>query len=252
MTRPQSLPPDAPVGGQSAGEIHETLRRRIACLQEARLRNDRKTSSSGCGALDQLLPRRGFCRGTLTEWLAAGWGHGAETLAFQAAGHACREGEALVVLDARRRFYPPGAAWLGIAPEQLIVVRAAGQSDHTWAADQSLRCPGVGAVVVWPEKLDGRTFRRMQLAAEEGGSLGFLIRPQRVQREPSWADVRLLIEPLPPAAYAAGRRLKIRLLRCRGAADDRCLEVEIDDETHAVYPLAQLAHRTTPRRATGA
>ena len=51
----------------------EKLRRRIARLESGAKRHGGDSPvSSGCEALDGLLPERGFCRGTLVEWLSAG------------------------------------------------------------------------------------------------------------------------------------------------------------------------------------
>lgn len=220
----------------------EALRQQISRLERSRPGGGDGPISSGCGPLDRLMPGGGFRRGTVTEWLAAGEGSGATGLALAAARQACREGGALVVLDRRREFYPPAAVRLGIELQGLIVVRAGSQADDRWALDQALRCRGVAAVVAWPEKLDGRTFRRLQLAAEEGGGLGLLIRPPAARREPSWADVRLLVEPLPVGpALSVKRRLRIHLLRCHGAASGRSVDLEIDDETRTVHLAARLA-----------
>jgi protein ImuA len=187
--------------------------------------------------LDAILPERGFRGGTLVEWLADGEGTGVVTLALQAACRACRSGGGLVVVDRSREFYPPAAVRLGIEPDRLIVVYPAGKADHDWALDQSLRSGAVAATVAWPDardgQLDGRTFRRLQLAAEEGGGLGLLIRPVAARPLPSWADVRLLVEPLPSTSpYGLRRRCRVFLLRCRGGPSDRFVNVEIDDETH--------------------
>jgi hypothetical protein len=210
------------------------------------------TLSSGCPALDQVLLEKGFRPGTLVEWLFCGEGDGTAMLAFRAAVGAFRAvagtgrgGGVVVVLDRSGEFYPPAAAAQGIEPDRLIVVHPGNQADHTWALDQALRCPAVAAVVAWPEscggKLDGRTFRRLQLAVEQGGGLGLLIRPQGVRRQPSWADVRLLIESLPSLApYGWPRRMRVVLLRCRGGghhvpmvvAGEQTVEVEIDHEAH--------------------
>jgi len=231
----------------------EQLRRQIGRLEQLQCCGDDRPVSSGCGPLDRLLPERGFRRGTLIEWLAAGEGSGVETLALGAAVGACGDGAALVVLDRRREFYPPAAARLGIELQNLIVVYATGEADNAWALDQTLRCPGVAAVLAWPDKLDGRSFRRLQLAVEDGGGLGLLIRPPAARHEPSWADVRLLVEPLP--AFSSGdfkRRLRIHLLRCRGGTDGRSVDVEIDDETHTVHLAPRLAAATNYRRAAGA
>ena len=231
----------------------ETLRREIARLERSRFRGGDRPISSGCVPLDRLLPEGGFRRAALAEWLSAGEGSGATTLALAAARQACRDGGALVVLDRRREFYPPAAVRLGIEPEELIVVQAGSQADEHWALDQTLRCRGVAAVLAWPERLDGRTFRRLQLAAEEGGGLGLLIRPLVARGEPSWADVRLLVEPLPAEPLLSRkRRLRIHLLRCRGGAAGRSIDLEIDDETCSVHLAARLAPPAAYADAAGA
>jgi len=234
----------------------EALRQQIAQLEDCRRWEGAGSLSSGCRPLDDILPERGIRRGTLVEWLAQGEGSGAGTLAWLAAREACRSGGAVVVLDARRDFCPTAAVRMAIEPERLIVVRADTAGDTFWALDQALRCGAVAAALAWPEaqngKLDGRTFRRWQLAAEESGVLGLLIRPAAVRHEPSWADVRLLVEPLPGVGLVSNvpdpnvpdpkrRRLRIHLLRCRGMGDRRNVDVELDDETLPVHLAAQLA-----------
>jgi hypothetical protein len=238
--------------GSSRRRFVEALRREIAKWEGARRLDQEAPVSSGAAAIDRLLPAGGFHRGTLVEWLAAGDGSGVESLALVAAREACRDGGALVVLDRAGDFYPPAAVRLGIEPQGLIVVRVANEADHAWATDQVLRCPAVAAVVAWPERLEAKTFRRLQLAAEQGGSLGLLIRPERVRHEPSWADVRLLIEPLPTSSPVGDRRLKVQLLRSRGGASGGSVEVEIGDETRTVHLAPQLAAAADHRRAAGA
>jgi protein ImuA len=222
----------------------EALRQEIARLEGVLPIRTAPPVTSGCRALDLALPEEGFRGGTLIEWLAAGEGTGAATLALLAASQACREGGSLVVLDRSRDFYPPAAIRLGIEPARLIIVQTDNQADHHWALDQALRCPAVAAVLAWPEAMDGgmdgHTFRRLQLAVEEGGGLGLLLRPETVRHQPSWADVRLLVEPLPDdSPYGQKRRLRIHLLHCRGAANQRQVDVEIDDETHPVFMAAR-------------
>jgi hypothetical protein len=222
--------------------------------------------SSGCPAIDRALPEKGFRRGTLVEWLG-GEGDGTATLAFRAAASALRAaggdgcGGTVVVLDRSGEFYPPAAVAQGIEPARLMVVHPGNQADHTWALDQALRCPAVAAVIAWPDgaikgnkgnrphlpegaahkwklsPLLPRTFRRLQLAVEQGGGLGLLIRPESVRSQPSWADVRLLVESLPSGSpYGWPRRMRVVLLRCRGGRGEQTVEVEINHET---YPLPE-------------
>ncbi|MCE5267685.1 MAG: hypothetical protein LLG00_07350 [Planctomycetaceae bacterium] len=236
----------------------EELRERVAQLEAPRRCQDSPVGS-GCEAVDKLLPDGGFRRGSLVEWLAADEGIGASTLALLAAREACQDGGMLAVLDARGEFCPTAVVRLGIGTEQLLVIRPQGTADHDWAVDQVLHSPAIGAALVWPRKADVRTLRRWQLAAEAGGTLGLLLRPEAARSEPSWADVRLLVEcvadgqgelPIAETSLAsnpwhtdiAGRErrfLRITLLRCRGATAGRCVEVELDDETYRVHPLEQ-------------
>jgi protein ImuA len=229
------------VANLRGGAIHlETLRRRIARLESgARRHRGDPPVASGCVALDNLLPEQGFCRGTLVEWFSAGEGSGAGTLALLAAERACREGGVLAVFDFHREFCPPAAVRLGIEPRQLLVVHADTVADNHWAIDQALRSPAVAAVLAWPERLDDRTFRRWQLSAEEGGCLAMLLRPEAARSEPSWADVRLLVEPLPVATTLRSRKrlLRISLLRCRGGNVGCGIDVELDDETYCLHSL---------------
>lgn len=100
----------------------------------------------------------------------------------------------LLVLDTTGDFYPPAVAAFGLDPERLIVVRTANRRDAFWVMDQSLRCPGVGAVLAFLPELDERQSRRLQLAAESSGSIGLLLcGPQKKGR--SFAAVRILLEP---------------------------------------------------------
>ena len=250
MSSSKPKPVSSVIRGQAPGRLVRALRRQVAQIEGARRPGDEEPISSGCPALDCLLPSGGFRRGTLVEWLEAAEGTASGTLALLTAAEACRDGGVLVVLDQRREFYPPQAVRLGIDPEHMIVVQPDGRKDSAWALDQALRCSAPAAVLGWPEKLDGRTFRRLQLAAEIGGGLGLLIRPQTARAEPSWADVRLLVEPVtsPGDAWV----MNVQLLHCRGARSGGSIRVEIDDETSAVHPLAQLAPGPAESRAAGA
>ncbi len=225
----------------------ERLRRQIFHLEGSRFRGGDGVVSSGCRPVDELLPEEGLHRGAVVEWFSAGDGVGASALALLAAREACGEGGRLVVVDARREFYPPALIRFGIPMEQFLVVHAVGLADHLWALDQSLRCRGVAAVLAWPEQLDGRTFRRLQLAAEEGGGLGLFVRSAAARNAPSWAATRFLVESLPIAAARHGwRRVRIRVLRCRNGIGGRSVAVEINDDGYKTHSVPLAARRAKP------
>ncbi|MEZ6102235.1 MAG: hypothetical protein R3E01_25135 [Pirellulaceae bacterium] len=106
---------------QNAGDLSTTLQALQARVQQLEGRGgvggvgqDRKVVSSGCVALDRLLPGGGFATGQLVEWLGEGWGSGVGTLAFWMASRAVGEGRALVVVDRQRKFYPPAVVYRGV------------------------------------------------------------------------------------------------------------------------------------------
>ena len=242
---------------QWEGEYHEKMHGQAAML-----------ISSGCSALDEFLPAGGFVPGQLVEWIDVGFqnnhlknhrqgsphsnfyrgGSGIETLVFQIACQAAlsagksrrlQQPGTIVVLDTTNDFYPPAAAAWGVDLRKLIMIRCHAfdawetsrrqrRADIIWTLDQCLRCPAVIAVWCYLPHLDARSFRRLQLAAEEGGSVGLLIRDAAAQTQPSWADLRLAVKSLPATEHW---RWEIEILRSRPAAAGKRTFVELDANT---------------------
>jgi len=203
----------------------------------------RETVATGFSSLDHLLPAGGVRRGSLIEWLAGG----AECLAGGDAGGAislacavaCRladprwaeqslasQASTIVVVDRGQRFYPPAVIpWLdaladatgkGGGRPHLVVARPSRDDDELWTIDQALRCPGVAAVLAWPNRIHATAMRRWQLASRSSGAVGLLVRGLSERRsggEPTWADAKLAISPVAgkPDADLAVRRLRISL-----------------------------------------
>lgn len=217
-------------------EVVAGLRENIRSIEGGRgWRRDRRAFSSGCPALDRLLPEAGIVRGSLIEWLSDGAGSGAATLAMMVAREAASRGGVLVVMDSQKRFYPPAAAALGIDLERTIVVRTPRVQDEMWALDQVLRCPGVTVAYAAVDKLDWRWFRRLQLAAENGGSLGLLLRPAWVHGQPSWSHVQLLVQPRPSQGP---RRWCLEVTHCQGRTPEGTVELELDEADGVVRAKA--------------
>ena len=139
------VPDDAAKG---IGQLRADLAHRLATATKATAtKSVHQAVTSGCLSLDDLLPDKGFPRGTFVEWLGEGAGSGAGFLALVAAREACREGGVAVVIDTPRRFYPPAAAAWGLELSRLLLVRPQSEKDLYWAVDQALRCPRVSAVL---------------------------------------------------------------------------------------------------------
>jgi hypothetical protein len=215
------------------------LREKVAKLQGTSFESGQEIVSSGNRHLDRLLPRGGFARGTLVEWIAQRPRNGAATLALFAAQEAAKQGGYVVVLDRQRQFYPPAAAAWGLSLRRTLVVRAANDRDEMWAIDQSLRCPAVAAV--WASlahlgrKLDTQCLRRWQLAAEQSGALGLLIRSAEARQLPCWSDAQLQASPCGGHGDEETWRLRVELLKVRGGAAGGMVQLEL----HAGQPWSE-------------
>jgi protein ImuA len=193
--------------------------------------------SSGCQELDGCLPDGGYAPGTIIEWIEPTFGCGGIYLAIAAARQAMADGKYLVVIDPQQRFYPPAAQAMGIPIERLIVLRPDSESDLMWSIDQALRCSAVGAVVAHLERVSELQARRFQLAAEQGQALGCWLRPWKIQRAPSWAEIQWLVQPVSnhPSRFSGKppnvRRIGLESLRMRGGVVGRRWTLAIDTQS---------------------
>jgi protein ImuA len=209
-----------------------TVTERLPALRQALLSGpERGTFSAApvsCGAdLDGAWPQGGLRQGSLVEWLGETEGCGWGTFAFAAACRAIAEGGTLAIVDRERTFFPPAAAALGIDLAEIVMLRPASDREALWAFDQALRCPAVSVVWGRVETLSSRAYRRLQLSAEEGGTVGFLLRSTRTLSQPSWCDFAVAVRALP-----TGRNLRYRLeiVRSRDGKTGVSTDFEIDDD----------------------
>jgi protein ImuA len=141
--------------------------------------------------------------------------------------------------------YGPGIARLGLPPDRLILVEAAKPAELLWAMEEGARTKGLAAVVADGISPDLTASRRLQLAAEAGGGLAFLLTTGR-QNAPSTALTRWFVGSAPsqPEADGPGRPCwKIELWRCRGGGRPQEWMVEWDDAALSLSVVSQMADR---------
>ena len=147
--------------------------------------------------------------------------------------------------------YGPGIARLGLPPDRLILVEAAKPAELLWAMEEGARTKGLAAVVADGVSPDLTASRRLQLAAEAGSGLVFLLATGR-QNIPSTALTRWFVGSAPsrPEADGPGRpRWKIELWRCRGGGRPQDWMVEWDNAALSLSVVSQMADR--PLAAAG-
>jgi protein ImuA len=212
-----SMPPPAPLDRPA---LISALRARIARME--RIGAAEALAARGEDAvplnttIDSALPWGGLPRASLHEILAAEPGAAAGFAALLLA----RAGGTVLWIAAEPDAWPPGLARFGLTPDRLVLVQAPREADALWAMEETLRCPAVGAALLVAGELDLTAARRLQLAAEAGGVLGLLLRPDTDGAAPTAALTRWRIDAAP--SDSASRHefgdpaWSLHLLRCRG------------------------------------
>jgi hypothetical protein len=169
---------------------------RVWKLKDASATPSRPVWSTGRSALDARLPGSGWPTASLVEVLLETTGLGEVQLFLPAlveCQHRTDEASWIVWIAPPHEPYAPALAQQGIELERLLVVRPASATEALWAAEQALSSGVCAAVLLWLQGTDDRWLRRLKLAAEAGGALGVLFRPERHRFESSPASLRLLL-----------------------------------------------------------
>jgi hypothetical protein len=238
-----------------------------------------KSFATGLEALDALAPRHSFARGAVHELLFdANDGQPrfvAAMLAQAAAEHdesrryggtearrvpssgsdALRASSAfvpscllpIVWTDPRHEIYPPALAALGFDLTKLYSLHPPTEADEAWAVAECLRCRGVGAVIAAPPRMSRIVARRLQLAAERGGSVGILLRQTGRNDSIYAAATRWKVSPHPGERTI--QRWKIQLLHGHGGRVNQTVILEWCRETNTVRATEKLADRPVAAQA---
>jgi cell division inhibitor SulA/protein ImuA len=150
---------------------------------------------TGFPALDALLPGGGWPRGALTEILPERDGIGEFSLLAPALARLSRQDLWLAFIAPPHLPYAPALAAAGIDLAQVVMIRPEKSGDILWAMEQTLRSGSCSAILAWPPLLTERGARRLQLAAEAGGSWGVYFSPATLVTAASPAALRLALYP---------------------------------------------------------
>lgn len=215
----------------------------------------------GIPALDALWPDGGLPMAALHEAQGTTLAGFAVASAF-AAAIAGRIGKPVLWCTTQAELYAPGLAQIGLPVSKLVIVRARSSTETLAVMEESLRHASLGCVIGETSRLDLTSSRRLQLAAESGGTMAFALRRPRTTTalESLAAASRWQLSAVPSTPHhipQAGRaRWKIELLRSRSGHTGSWI-VEAPDAQgylHLPSPLAdgiEVAPAVTRRRAAG-
>ena len=171
--------------------------------------------------LDAQLPGGGWPRAALTELLTRQRDIGELRLLLPALARLSKDDKWVVLVAPPHRPFAPGFESLGVNLARLVVVETRSNGESLWAAERCLRSGSCAAVLAWPDCGPQTPLRRLQLAAEEGKSLGVVFGSTRRAADPSPAPLRIQL-----TASRGGLELQILKRRGGGWAPPLSLDVE--------------------------
>ena len=154
----------------------DTLRARIRAI-ESSARTSRGVLPFGIDALDSALPAGGLALGALHE-VAGGRVDGAAAALF-AAGIVARSPGLVLWCVTRPDLFAPALDQAGLDPDRVIYVEAGDEKTVLACFEEGLRHGGLGGVVAEVARLSVTASRRLQLAAENSGTIGVAVRRWR-------------------------------------------------------------------------
>jgi protein ImuA len=168
-----------------------------------------KVISSGHSQLDRHLPGGGWPVGHLVEILQPIPGQHTWQLLVPALAQAAAQRQGPVVLvSAPFEPFVPCLQAQGLPPARLLRIQADKPAARLWAAEQSLRCADVAAVMAWLPRANANELRRLHMAAQQHGCLLFVLRATQDAAQGSPARVQLQVD--------GTDELQVRILKRRG------------------------------------
>ena len=246
---------------------------RIAALRaavravESPARQGREHLPFGLPAVDRRLEGGGLAAAALHEVAGARAGFADDAAAcLFIAGIAARRaagGRTVLWALARRDLFAPGLAQAGLPPERLIYAECGCDEDVLAVMEEGLRHGGLAAVVGEVGKAAMAATRRLQLAAEQGGTMALMLRRWRKPAAdplgaPSAAVTRWRIACVPsgelPVPGVGRARWRATLARQRGGELHEWIVESPDAEGRLALPAhapdrSAAADRTERRAA---
>ncbi|MGQ0621149.1 MAG: translesion DNA synthesis-associated protein ImuA [Panacagrimonas sp.] len=177
-----------------------------------------RAEPTGHAELDRVLPGGGWPIGAVSEVLYARHGVGELSLTLPLLARLTQSARPVALVFPPMLPYAPRLAVSGLQLDRVLIVDSDPQqgrdrdaeSNDLWVAEQLLRA-GAGAVLLWIEKAQAQSLRRLQLAAESGDGCVLLLRPEKFAAESTPSALRLRVW------RERGGAPCVEVLKCRGA-----------------------------------
>jgi protein ImuA len=153
----------------------------------------------GLGTIEDAFPNGVFPRKAIHEFISVVPEHSAASGGFIGGllSILMKEGAACVWISSARALFPVSLSLFNVNPERIIFMDVAREKDVLWIMEEALKCDGLAAVVAEVNNLSLIESRRMQLAVEQSGVTGFILRKDPRKAPTHLVTARWRITPIP-------------------------------------------------------
>ena len=165
-----------PVDSNKADIIRQ-LRKDLLLLQGFRS-SPANAVDIGLGPINNFFPNQVFPTGAIHEFISDSTESAAASVGFMSsiAGRLMTTGAPCLWVASGRQVFPPGLKRFGIDPGQIVFVDLRKEKQVFQVLEEALKQPGLAAVIGEVKNIGDITSRRLQLAAENSGVTGFILR----------------------------------------------------------------------------
>ena len=238
------------------------LRAEVSAIESTGAGAARECLPFGLDAIDRRLDGGGLATAALHEVTGArpGLSDDAAATLFVASIAARHTGTVLWALS-RPDLFAPGLAQAGLPPGRVIYAECGRDEEVLAVMEEGLRHGGLAAVVGEVGRVLMASTRRLQLAAEEGGTTALMLKRWRLSGEdplavPSAAVTRWRIACVPsqqlPVEGVGRPRWRIELARQRGGSPFHLIMEGSDAEGRLALPAEPRHRPAAPDRSRAA
>ncbi len=161
-------------------DIIARLKKEILPLQGFRKIPGNTATNILPAAIQQAFPNGEFAVGAVHEFLAPLTEDAAATCGFISGiiASLMKSSGACIWITSSKIIFPPALRSYGVVPEKIIFIHLKKEKEILWTMEEALKCKGLSAVVGEMHELNFTASRRLQLAVEESGVTGFVLRQQ--------------------------------------------------------------------------
>jgi protein ImuA len=159
-------------------DIFLQLQKDLLILQGFKTQADNTVTDLNLGPIIHAFPNKTFPSAAVHEFVSTEPEHASAASGFISGLLAglIQDGKACVWISRSRTLFPPALKSFCVEPDQVIFIDLQKEKDLLWAMEEALKCEGLAAVVGEINEISFTASRQLQLAVEQSGVTGFLLR----------------------------------------------------------------------------